>query len=122
MNGPITRSLLRSVAVLVFAAWSSLAMASTEMQVRTKTVSYRDLNLANPQDAAALYRRITRAAQEVCGPTEQTGSLLPRPGFRECVRRAIAEAVAKVDRPEIRTYHEQREHRVLPATMAAAKR
>jgi UrcA family protein len=122
MNGPITRSLQRSVAVLVFAVWSTLGMASADVQVRTKSVSYRDLNLANPQGAAALYRRITRAAEEVCGPAEQTGSLLPRPGFRECVRRAIAEAVAKVDRPELSAYHAQREHRVPPATMAAAKR
>jgi UrcA family protein len=95
-------------------------MASTEGQAPTKTVSYRDLNLTNPQGIAALYRRITGAAQEVCGPAERTGSLLPRPGYRECVQRAIAEAVAKVDRPELSAYHAQREHHV--AMVAAAKR
>lgn len=122
MNGPIALSLRRSVPLLGFAVWSTLAMAGTEVQLPTKTVSYGDLNLANTQGAAALYRRITLAAHEVCAPAEQTGSLLPRPGYRECVRRAIAEAVAKVDRAELSAYHAQMEHRVPPATMVAAKR
>ena len=120
MNGPITPSLRRSVVVLGFAVWSTLAMASTEAQVPTKTVSYGDLNLASPQGAAALYWRITRAAQEVCGPAKQAGSHFPRPGFRECVQRAIAEAVAKVDRPELSAYHAQKEHHM--AMVAAGKR
>lgn len=120
MNGPITPSLRPSVAVLSLAVWSTLAMVSTEAQVPTKTVSYRDLNLTNPQGTAALYRRITGAAQEVCGPAERTGSLLPRPGYRECVQRAIAEAVAKVDSPELSAYHAEREHHM--AMVAAGKR
>lgn len=120
MNGPITPSLRRSVVVLGFAVWNTLATTSTEAQVPTETVSYRDLNLANPQGAAALYRRIKHAAQEVCGPAEQAGSRLPRPGYSECVQRAIADAVAKVDRPELSAYHAQKEHHM--AMVAAGNR
>lgn len=116
----ITPSLRPAVAVLSLAVWSTLAMAGTEAQVPTQTVSYRDLNLTNPKGAAALYWRITRAAQEVCGPAELAGSRFPRPGYRECVQRAIAEAVAKVDSPELSAYHAKREHHM--AMVAAGNR
>jgi UrcA family protein len=60
-------------------------------------VSFRDLDLSNPEEVKTLYRRIQRAARQVCGyesyePIEQLM-------WRECYKAAIANAVAKVRSP-----------------------
>jgi len=109
--------------LLVLALGSGLALAGSDALLPpSRVVSYRDLNLTNAEDVAILYRRITRAAEEVCEPAARTGSKLPAPAYHDCVAHAVATAVAKVNRPELSAYHARREHRALPAAIAAAKR
>lgn len=73
------------------------------------TVRFGDLNLTSPHGVATLYKRIVSAAESVCGPAFITGSLLPRPSYVACRKKAIADAVAKIDRPELTRYYLARE-------------
>jgi UrcA family protein len=63
----------------------------------TQTVSYHDLDLSRPADAAQLYKRIGAAATEVCERFD-AGTPAREPRRRECERRAIAATVARVAR------------------------
>src|SRR5579863_919265 len=113
MNIPFSSSLRLAGAMLALGLWSTLAVAGTDMQrPRAKIVSYSDLNLSTAEGVAAAYRRIRGAATEVCGPAQPPGTLIPRPAYRECAARAVAEAVAKVARPELNAYHAQRKDSV----------
>jgi UrcA family protein len=78
-------------------AWSATA------DVRSVTVSYRDLDLSSPEGANVLYRRIQAAAREVCG--HPGADLLEQGIWKSCYRDAIADAVAKVDNPLLTAIH-----------------
>jgi UrcA family protein len=64
------------------------------------TVRFGDLDLSRPEGATALYRRIHFAAEQVCWLYDGW-DLGPRFRKRSCMQRAIAEAVKKVNRPEL---------------------
>jgi UrcA family protein len=70
--------------------------------VHTKTVTYGDLNLANPQGVERLYRRIVGAAQQVCDALNGR-SFEEKQQFSICIRQSIARAVAAVDQPALTT-------------------
>lgn len=61
------------------------------------TVRFADLNLAAAKDVAELYRRIEYAARKVC--MEHTRDR------EECARRAVSNAVMKIDRPQLTAFH-----------------
>lgn len=64
-------------------------------QLLTQSVSYRDLDLSRPADAAVLYERIGHAAAEVCETYD--GLKGARATLqRKCVDQAIAATVARV--------------------------
>ena len=69
-----------------------------------QTVSYRDLDLSRPTDAAVLYERIGQAAAEVCEPFDaakgHAASLQ-----HKCVDRAIATTVARVNDANLTARH-----------------
>ena len=99
----------------IWIAWVMLASAPIVMvatgaragepagAVRQKTVSFRDLNLNNPEGAAVLYKRIKSAASEVCGNWD---SLSERPAVMTCIDEAVSRAVAQVDRPMLTSLYE----------------
>jgi UrcA family protein len=61
-----------------------------------QTVSYRDLDLSRPADAAVLYDRIGHAAAQVCesfDASKRSGASLQH----KCVDRAIASTIARVN-------------------------
>jgi UrcA family protein len=64
------------------------------------TVRFADLNLAVAQDVAELYRRIEYTARKVCRE-----HLRDR---EECTRRAVSNAITKIDRPALTAYHRSR--------------
>jgi UrcA family protein len=66
-----------------------------------------DLDLSKIEGATVLYARIRHAARAVCETilTQQPG-LLEK--YRTCTDRAIAEAVARVNRPLLSQYHQLR--------------
>jgi len=78
----------------------AMSIAADESDAPQAVVKFGDLNLSNPQGAAALYHRIWSAAVMVCRPQDD-GSLASKSRVRSCVHKAIADAVAKVDRAEL---------------------
>jgi UrcA family protein len=70
-------------------------------------VPFSDLDLSKIEGATALYARIRHAARAACDTI-----LTQQPGlgekYRACVDRAIAEAVARANRPLLSQYHKLR--------------
>ena len=78
-------------------AWSGIPDA------RSITVSFRDLNLSEPAGAKTLYGRIQTAAREVCGRTG--ADFIEVSAWRSCYRRAVDDAVRKVNNPLLTAVH-----------------
>ena len=93
--------------------------AADDSDVRSKTVKYGDLNLSNPQGAAALYGRIVQAAYAVCD-TADIG-LWSRAAVHDCINKAVADAVTKVGEPRLIAVYNARNSRPLPITLATAQ-
>jgi len=70
---------------------------SGTLDVRSVTVSYRDLDLSRPAAANALYWRIQAAAKQVCGHPE--ARLIERRIWRDCYCNALSDAICKVTNP-----------------------
>ncbi|HWJ36938.1 MAG TPA: UrcA family protein [Steroidobacteraceae bacterium] len=102
-----TKIVLGSIAAIVLLITSPALYAdSAPDEIRhSTTVHYADLNMNKPAGTAALYRRITVAASRVCGPRALTGSYYPLPDYTRCYNKAIATAVAQVDRPQLTAYY-----------------
>ncbi len=71
------------------------------------TVRAEHVNFHRPREVAALYDRITYAANQVCTPRSLTGAYYTSPGYVRCYTKAVDDAVASVNRPELSTYHQQ---------------
>ena len=65
------------------------------------TVKYSDLNLGTEAGANVLYARIKGAARFVCGDEGQT--LFEQRLFKQCYRRSIEDAAARVNSPLLTT-------------------
>jgi UrcA family protein len=76
-------------------AGEACAIAQAAHPGAAVTVSYRDLNLATPAGAHALYARITHAAHAVCGAGDirDLGAVA---ASQACQREAVAQAVSTV--------------------------
>jgi len=98
-------TMLTCVAVVA----SSTAVCSTPARTgeiqHSAAVYLADVNFNRPGDVAALYERITYAADQVCGPRATTGSYYTSPGYLRCYAKAVEEAVARVNRPELAAYY-----------------
>ena len=88
-------------------AWS-MTQPGKDQVMRKETVSYRDLNIANDAGAKRLYERIALAADNVCGMNDEGVALLFDRDYRACKDKAIADAVAKVDQPNLTAIMDQR--------------
>ena len=97
MNTNTKNPLCISAAVALLAALTGGAHADDAPQIHVK---YGDLNVNDAAGAAVLYRRIRFAATQVC---ERPGMLdLAKLQLVEaCVARAVAAAVAAVDKPAL---------------------
>jgi UrcA family protein len=93
----LTLAALGTICLGVAATTVRAADMSAE-SVPMKTVTYGDLNLANPQGVERLYRRIAGAAQQVCN-TLNGRSFEEKQQFSICTTQSIARAVAAVDQP-----------------------
>lgn len=109
-----TTRVRRSLAAL--AVLSGIALADTAApgelsnEPLTAAVSYADLNLGNAAGAAAMYRRLDRAARRVCAPLDGRRGL--KAPWRECVNRAIASAVEQVDAPMLTAHHLAKQRKI----------
>jgi UrcA family protein len=105
MNTQTTSRSLRGVlATAVLSAFAcslaTVCTAADHTDLPQKTVKYADLNVSQPEGAAALYARIQRAARQVCLPLDG-GGLSSKARMGACVHKAIADAVAKVGQPAL---------------------
>jgi UrcA family protein len=69
------------------------------------TVKFADLDLSTPEGAQALYGRIKRAARMVCDDLDDTEPELIALE-RECYDQAVANAVAKANRPTLTSLYQ----------------
>ena len=72
---------------------------SKRNEMHTYTVRFADLNLSTVEGAKRLYTRLGYAAKVVCERSDQ---------YRVCVNKALADAVASVNRPLLSQYHQLR--------------
>jgi UrcA family protein len=111
--------LRRLIAVAILGAFASgFAAVGTagNTVTRSVTVKYADLNIADPEGAAALYRRIVRAAEEVCQlPDDSVGNMSD---VNACEHKAIADAVTKVGHPQLIAVYNAKNRQPLPITLA----
>ena len=70
-----------------------------------QTVSYHDLDLSRPADAAVLYQRIGAAAAEVCERFD-AGAASHQELRERCAARAIAATVAHLNDATLRARHD----------------
>jgi UrcA family protein len=92
---------LVTMTAIACATGSRAALADDPVYITVqKTVSYADLDLSQPAGAQMLYGRIKKAASSVCGELEDTQAE-HRVLFRECYDQAVANAVAKANRPTL---------------------
>ena len=100
----LTALMLLSTSVL---AINAVPAADSGGQVVTKStvVRFADLNLATQEGAQALYQRITRAAGRMC---EEASDRFPNSQYRDCVKRAVDNAVAKVDQQTLYAVHQSK--------------
>ena len=125
------RSIVRAVAMIMFAGVSSLlltelsAAAVSDDAEPSVTVRYHDLNLNSPEGIASLYGRIRGAAGQVCRPLENR-ELERKAAWNYCFNHAVADAVRAVNNRTLSAYHWQRirgwKHRDIEAPTTVASR
>jgi len=102
------------------AAASAGTMATDSHDVTQAIVKFGDLNLSNRQGAVALYSRIVAAAYGVCHFYDTDSRDLPSYWQQyACVRKAIAEAVIKVGKPQLFAVYNGRNRQPRLNTVAA---
>jgi UrcA family protein len=93
-----------SLFMLSWAACSSQVQAADDTVVDIWRVSYADLNLNTEAGAEVLYRRLRRAAAEVCNPLGSVHAVV-QAGWRACYDKAMNSAVASVNKPMVTALH-----------------
>lgn len=90
-------------AAAAFAAGLIAAAAAAEPAGPTLRVSYADLNLASPRDAAVMIGRIRTASARVCAavPGSSGTSIGAIEQFDACYRQAVAGAVRVLAAPAV---------------------
>jgi UrcA family protein len=127
MKTPIAfNNLPRLITATIFGAFAlgcgPLSIAADNADVPQAVVKFGDLNVSNPQGAAALYSRITAAAYEVCKSFDSDPRNLEfRARLDTCIHKAIADAVTKVGQPELFAVYGAKNHQVRPIIVAAAQ-
>jgi UrcA family protein len=86
---------------------SAANVQSMTNQYLTYVVRFSDLDVSKIEGAKALYARLRIAAKVVCEPLE-SGSSWGYARHNACMDKAIADAVAGVDRPLLSQYHQSR--------------
>ncbi|MFT4825588.1 MAG: UrcA family protein [Halioglobus sp.] len=100
------------VCAAVFAGATCLASASAEAGgnvgvtssgLRTITVSYSDLDMADAKAQKILHHRLSRAAEQVCGSSQRrdVGSLSRATKNKECFDRAMSGALRYVSSAQL---------------------
>jgi UrcA family protein len=88
---------------------------------RQRVVTFADINLSNQAGAITLYKRLGKAARQVCSDPKSSliQNLEFRSSYRTCVAGAIANAVTSVDQPALTVEHLARTNRSQTKRVAA---
>jgi UrcA family protein len=97
-------SIVLAAATLATAAGFASTSVAAEQHTTSTIIRYSDLNLANPEGASAMMKRIRHAAKQVCEPRPY--SVLEYDGWRECVGKATAGAVSRLNAPLVTAVYE----------------
>jgi UrcA family protein len=81
--------------------------SAEEPKAVSVTVSFADLDLSKAAGAQTLYKRIKAAARRACGSIDGYTHMRSQRGWRECYESAIADAVARVDRPSLTALYKE---------------
>ena len=104
------KSTLRRRSLVVAAAFTLLGVTTMSVAAPASDASsgvkvrYGDLNLATAKGVDDLYRRIARAAREVC-PDPYSRDLDVVAASQRCQAESIARAVAEVNNPQLALVH-----------------
>jgi UrcA family protein len=125
MNTTTPPTNLRGViATAIFSAvafcGTAICTAADSPDALRVTVRYADLNLSTPQGASALYARIQAAADQVCRPFNRRELAFHKP-LHSCVRKAIADAVAAVNKPALLDVYASHHRTSQPIIVAAGQ-
>jgi UrcA family protein len=92
--------------------------APSSDDVPTVKVSYAGLDLASPDGAEILYRRLKGAAERVCGPLDRRNlSQLAR--WSACYDKALSDALSHVNQEQVTALDRQRRRGRSPAVVLA---
>jgi UrcA family protein len=71
------------------------------------TVTIADLNLNSAKGQEALHRRLSRAAEQLCGPTDyrRAGGLAQVKRNRECAVRSLSRSLSKINETAVASTH-----------------
>jgi UrcA family protein len=92
-----------AAAVSLFSATASAQLAPPKQQVE-----FGDLDLSKSHDTERLYRRLRTASQEVCSEFANRSGLRMHDLGRQCIDRALTDAVATISNPLLTALHESR--------------
>ena len=112
---------IRCVAALVAALVSGSVLAGPPADP-SKTVSYADLNLKSQAGVDALYKRIRKAAYEVCQMPTGTRQIRIESEFKACKLDAIDRAVQQINLPTLTALHESKAGNKAPSGHFADRR
>lgn len=115
MNSLVT---FRCAAIAIAALLSGSVLAADP----SKTVSYADLNLNNSAGAEALYKRIKKAAYEVCQIPTGTHQIRIESEFKACKVDAVERAVQQVNLPTLTALHQSKTGRKVDPGQYAERR
>lgn len=107
INSKLTKSFAASLLVVVLGA-PAIATAATPsyLEERKATVSYADLNLENEAGVRVLYRRLQRAAKDVCGVAHLSNApIRVYQQARQCYQDTLSEAIADIDNTALTRIH-----------------
>jgi UrcA family protein len=85
-------------------ATRQVAGSRDSAEPRSIRIAYSDLNLKTPEGVAALFIRIHRAADELCGANSAiTGTRLVGSAAEACVRSSVAATIRQIGVPGLAT-------------------
>jgi len=86
--------------------WTEVVRAdNSEYEVPKQVVSYADLNMDSMAGASALYHRIRRAAERVCGGPVDERELSTAARLRFCKEQAVERAVDSINSAVLSSLH-----------------
>lgn len=104
MNSSVT---FRCAAAVIAALVSGSVLAAPPADP-AKTVNYSDLNLKSSAGVDALYKRLKKAAYEVCQMPTGTRQIRIEQEFKACKADAVDRAIQQVNLPMLTALHQSK--------------